>query len=99
MKKDFKNLGHTHRTLANRSKMQQKLFQISFTTESWSFWKEHRKGSAKATPEIEKVYILYIYREYLLRLHSNVIDSFLQKFISFVEQRLKFPHFEGSTIP
>ena len=34
--------------------MQQKLFQNFFITRSWSFWKERRKGTAKATPKTEK---------------------------------------------
>ena len=44
------------------------------------------------------MFILYIYREYLLCLHSNANGSFLQKCVHFVEQRLKFSHFEGSII-
>ena len=32
-------------------------------------------------------------------LQSNPSGSFLQKSINFVEQRLKFYHFEGSIIP
>ena len=79
--------------------MQQKLFQIFFTTSSWSFWKKHRKGTASARPKIEKICILYIYREYLLYLQSNASGRFLQKCINFVEQRLKFSHFKGSIIP
>ena len=43
--------------------------------------------------------MLYIYREYLLCLQSSVSGSFLQKCSNFVEQRLKFSHFEGSIIP
>ena len=43
--------------------------------------------------------MLYISREYLLCLQSNASGSFLQKCISFVEQRLKFSHFEGRIIP
>ena len=58
----------------------------------------HRKGTAKATPKIEKICILYIYREYLLCLQSNASDSFLQKCINFVEQPLKCSHFKGSII-
>ena len=73
--------------------MQQKLFQNFFTTRSWSFWKYHRKGTAKTTPKIEKnMYIIYLQRIF-------VSGSFLQKCINFVEQRLKFCHFEGITIP
>ena len=42
--------------------MQQKLVQNFFTTRSWSFWKKHRKGTAKATPKIEK-YVFYVFTE------------------------------------
>ena len=79
--------------------MQQKLFQNFFTTRSWSFWKKRRKETAKATPQTEKICILYIYREYLLYLQSNASGSFLQKCINFVEQRLEFSHCKGSIIP
>ena len=78
--------------------MHRKLF-FFFTTRSWSFWKQHRKATAKATPKIEKISILNIYREYMLCLKSNVSGIFLQKYINFVEQRLKFSHFEVSIIP
>ena len=46
-----------------------------------------------------KICILYIYWECLLCLQSNASGSFLQTCITFVEQRLKFTHFEGSIIP
>ena len=59
----------------------------------------NRKGIVKTTLKIEKICILHIYREYLLCLQSNASGSFLQKCINFVEQRLKFSHFEGSIIP
>ena len=67
-----------------------------------------QKRNPKATTKIEKICILYIYREYLLCLQSNASDIFLQKCVNFVEQRLKFEgrifdsnltHFEGSIIP
>ena len=90
----------------NRCKMQQKLFQFfKVTTYSWGFWKKHRKGTAKATPKTAKICILYIlyvyhiYREYLFYLQSNASDNFLQTCTNFVEQQLKFFHFEGSIIP
>ena len=79
--------------------MQQKPFHFFLTRRSWSFWKKHRKGGAKATPKIEKLCILHVYREYLLWLHSNASRSFLQTFSNFVEQQLKFSYFEGSIIP
>ena len=79
--------------------MQKKLFQNIFTARSWSFWKYHIKGTAKTTPKIEKICILCVYKEYMLRLQSNANGSFLQKCINFVEQRLNFSHLEGSIIP
>ena len=60
---------------------------------------KHRKETAKATPKIEKIYILNIYREQLFCLQSNASGSFLPTCINFVEQRLKFSHFVGSIIP
>ena len=54
--------------------------KFCFTTRSWSFWTEHRKGTAKVTSGIENfLYILYIYWEYLLCPQSNASGSFLQK--------------------
>ena len=51
-------------------------------------------------PKIEKnIYILNINREYLLCLQSNASGNFLQRWINFVEQQLKFSHFEGGIIP
>ena len=35
----------------------------------------------------------------MLCLQSNASGSFLQKFINFVKQRIKFSHIEGSIIP
>ena len=40
-----------------------------------------------------------IYWEYLPCMQCNASGSFLQKCINFVEQQLKFSHFEGSIIP
>ena len=76
-----------------------KLFQNFFITKSWNFWKNIEKETAKATPKIEKIYILNIYREQLFCLQSNASGSFLPTCINFVEQRLKFSHFVGSIIP
>ena len=42
--------------------MQQKLGQILFTPRSWSFWKQHRKGTTRSMPKI-KIYIYYIFTE------------------------------------
>ena len=79
--------------------MQQKLIQNLFTSRSWSFWEKDRNGTTKAAFKFEKICMLYIYGEYLLCLQSNANVTFLQKCIIFVDQRLKFSHFEGSIIP
>ena len=51
-------------------------------------------------PEIEKICILYIYREYLLCLQSNASRNFFAKmYISFEEQQLIFSQLEGIMIP
>ena len=57
------------------------------------------KEPQKPRPKLKKIYILNIHREYLLCLHSNASGSFLQRCINFIEQRLKFSHFEKSIIP
>ena len=80
--------------------MQQKLFQNIFLSTNWSFWKQHRKGTAKTMPKIKKKKTYFtFYREYMLFLQSTASGSFLQTCINFVEQRRKFSNFEGSTIP
>ena len=71
--------------------MQQKLFQFFLLQEAGAF--------GKPTPKIEKTCIIYIPRVYLLCLQSNATGSFWQKCIDFLEQQLKFSHFEGSIIP
>ena len=40
--------------------------------------------------------ILIIHSPYFLCLESKASDNVLQKYISFVEQRLKFSHFKGN---
>ena len=42
------------------------------------------------------MHVSNIYKGYLLYLQSRASGSFLQTYINFVEQRLKFSHFEGS---
>ena len=42
--------------------------------------------------------IIYLQRIFLC-LQSNANGSFMQKFINFVEQRVKFSHFEGNIMP
>ena len=48
---------------------------------------------------MKKICIIYVYSEYLLCLQSNASESFSQTSHNFVEQRLKFSHFEDSIIP
>ena len=94
LKLEFQNLRYTFWAHTNRSTMQQKKIQEAGVSGN------NKKEIAKATPEIEKiyVYILNIYREYLLCLQSNISGSFFQTCIMFVEQQLKFFHLEGSII-
>ena len=46
-------------------------------------------------PKIEKKIVYCIFTENI----CYASGSFLQKYITSVEQRLKFPHLEGSIIP
>ena len=72
--------------------MQQKLFQFFFTTRSWSENNIEKERHAQVTltpksrPKLKNIYITYSH-------------SFLQKYINFVEQRLKFSHFKRNIIP
>ena len=74
-------------------------FKIFLQQEVGVFRNNIEKKSQKPHSKLKKKCILYIYREYLLCLQFNTSGSFLQKCINFVEQRLKFSHFEGSIIP
>ena len=79
--------------------MQQKLFQFFLPQEARAFGNNKEKEAQKPRPKLKK-YVYYIFtREYLLCLQSNARGRFLQTCINFVEQRLKFSHFEGSMIP
>ena len=62
-------------------------------------WKQHRKETAKATPNIDK-YAYYIFTENICSTCNpmQVVD-FAQTCINFAEKRLKFSHSEGSIIP
>ena len=70
-----------------------------FLSQDAGFLGKQRKRTTEATPKIKKRYFLNIYKEYLFCLQSNVSGSFLQTCINFVEQILKFSHFEGRIIP
>ena len=67
--------------------MQQILVQIFFTTRSWSFWKQHKKGTVETTTKIE-TYLYYIFTEKIFSPQYNASGSFLPTCITFVEQRL-----------
>ena len=62
-------------------------------------FENNSKRIAKAKPKIEKNMYINIYWKYLLCPQSNASGSFLETCINFVEQGLKFSHFEGSIIP
>ena len=79
--------------------MQQSYFKFFLAQEAGAFGNNIGKEPQKTTPKIEKICILYIYREYLLCLQSNASGSFLQKCINFVKQRFNFSHFEGRIMP
>ena len=70
-----------------------------FTTTRLELSEITLKRNRKNHPKTEKICILYIYREYLLYLQPNASGRFLQACINFVEERLKFSHFEDSIIP
>ena len=67
-----------------------------FYSKKLELLEKHGKITTEATPAIEKNCLLNIYREYLFCQQSSASSSFLQTCINFVEQKLKFSHFEGS---
>ena len=74
-------------------------FKFFLTTRSYSFWKQQRKGTAKATSKYEK-YVYYIFTENICSTCSPIqVSVFLQKCINFREKQLKFSDFEDSIIP
>ena len=76
-------------------------FKIPLSQEVGASGSNIEKEPQKPQPKLRKyiyIYILNIYREYLLCLQSNASGSFLQTFINSVEKRLKFSHFESSII-
>ena len=70
--------------------MQQKFFQDFFSQEAPDFWNNIEKEPQKPRPELKKICMLYIYREYFLYLQSYASGNFLQKCFTFAEQRHKF---------
>ena len=91
LKWDFKNLRHTFWAHTNRSKMLN-YFKIFLPQEAGAFGSNMEKESQSHAQNWKNMHPKYIYREYLLCLQSDASVSFFQKFINFVEQRLKFPH-------
>ena len=55
--------------------MQQKLFFSFLKQRPRAFGKNIKKESQKPRPKMKKICILYIYREYLLRLQPNASGS------------------------
>ena len=74
-------------------------FKIFLPQEAGAFGNNIEKEPQKLRPNLKKICILHIFREYLLCLQSNASDSFLQKCNNFVGQRFPFSHFEGTIIP
>ena len=66
-------------------------FKKCLPQEAEAFGNNIEKEPQKPRQKLKKICILNIYREYLL-------GSFLQKCISFLEQRLRFSHFQVSII-
>ena len=94
-KLDFKNLRHTSWAHENISTLQQQFRNLQQL--AGAFEDRIGKESQKPSPKLKNMF--YVYWEYLICPQSNAIGSFLQTCINFVEQRLKFSHFEGSIIP
>ena len=74
-------------------------YKIFLPQKVGAFGNNIKKELQKARPKLKKYIYICIYREYLLCLQSNASGKFLQKCISFVEQRFKFSDFKGSIIP
>ena len=80
--------------------MKQKLFQFFLPQEVGAFENNIEKEAQKLRLKMKK-YGYQIFTENICSAcnQSSASGSFLQKCINFVEQRLKFPHFEGGIIP
>ena len=98
LNEDFKNLRHTFSAYTNRSTMQQKLFQNFLPQKAWIFGNKIENKLQNPCPKLKK----YVYDIFTKNICSTCSPTqvvvFSQKCISFVEQRLKFSHFEGSII-
>ena len=78
--------------------MQQKLVQTFLQQEARAFGNNIGKEPQKPHPKLEIMYIIYLLRIFALPA-IQCKWYFLQTCINFVENRLKFSHFEGSIIP
>ena len=76
--------------------MQQKLVQF-FLQEATAFGNNIGKEPQKLHPKLKIMYIIYLLRIFALPA-IQCKWYFLQTCINFVENRLKFSHFEGSII-
>ena len=66
--------------------------------EAGTFGNNVGKDPQMLHPKLKNMYIIYLLRIFALPA-IQCKWYFLQTCINFVEQRLKFPHFEGSIIP
>ena len=79
--------------------MQQKLFQFFFYHKKLELLEIKQKEPQKPRPRLKK-YVCYIFTDNICSACNPMqMVVFLQKCINFVEQRLKFSHFEGSIKP
>ena len=94
LKRDFKNPRHAFWAHTNRSTMQQKLFKNFLLQEVGASRNNIEKELQKPLPKLKKIYMLNIYREYLLYLQSNASSRFLQTYIIFLDQWVNFFYFK-----
>ena len=73
-------------------------FKIFLSQEAGAFGNDIEKEPQKSHTKLENMYIIYLQRIFALPAIQSK-RKFLQKYINFVERRLKFSHFEGSIIP
>ena len=66
--------------------------------EAGTFRNNIEKEPEMPRPKLKNICIIYLLGIFALS-QSNASGSFLQTCINFVEQRLKFSHFEDSIIP
>ena len=74
-----------------------KLVRNFLQQEAGAFGNNIGNKPQKPRQKLKNIYIMYLLR--IFALQSNASGSFLQTCISFVQQSLKIPQFEGSIIP